>query len=255
MRKHQTKNKFKRSCLAFFYCIFFVFTCASAQEEENRPRGWNGDVSLGIALARGNSNTTNISLSFTAEKLLTKTIEWANRGSYLLGRTAETKNSESIEVTSTAKWTHTAKLFSLIEITVLQDKFKNYTYRIIPHLGMGYTIIRSDTAEVSLKSGISGVFTKFEDSGEKDYFNALMMGNEFIWKISPTAEFLQNFTINSNFAQLNNYFVRLEMSLSAAIAKGWALKLSLIDKYESLPVGEDIKKNDLIFLTNLSLKF
>ena len=255
MLEQKNNNTVKTRCLAFFYCILFIFTFSYAQEEESSLRDWNGDVSLGIAIARGNSDTTNISLSFMAEKLFTKNIEWANKGSYLLGRTAKTKNSESIEVISAAKWIHTAKFFSLIEITALQDKFKNYNYRIIPQFGMGYTIIQSDTAEVSLKSGISGVFTKLEDSGEKDYFTALMIGNEFIWKISPTAEFIQNFTSNSNLARLNNYFVRLEMSLSAAIVKGWALKLSLIDKYESLPVGEDIKKNDVIFLTNLSWKF
>jgi putative salt-induced outer membrane protein YdiY len=226
-----------------------------AQEKETKPVGWSGDVSLGIALARGNSNTTNISLSFTAEKLLSKKLEWANRGNYLLGRTADTKNSETIEFTSTAKWTHPKDFFTQIEINALQDKFKNYNHRIIPHLGIGYKIIQSDKAEASLMSGISGVFTKFEDSGETDYFTGLMIGNEIVWKISPTAEFVQNLSINSNFSRFNNYFIRLEMSLSAAIANGWALKISMIDKYESFPIGEGIKKNDMIFLTNLSWKF
>ena len=255
MFEEKNKNKVMTRCLALFYSILFIFTITYAQEEGKKTGVWNGDVSLGIALARGNSNTTNISLSFSAEKLFTKNLEWATRGSYLLGRTAETTNSESIELTSAAKWIHTANLFSLVEITALQDKFKNFNYRIIPHLGIGYWIIRRDKAEVSIKGGISGVFTKYEDTGERDYFTALMIGNELKWKISPTAEFVQNFTINSNFTRLNNYFTRLEMSLSAAIAKGWAIKLSLIDKYESLPPSEDIKKNDIIFLTNLSWKF
>lgn len=238
-----------------FGLILCLFTMIYAQEEEKKPSGWNGDVSLGIALARGNSNTTNISLSFTAEKFLSKNLEWANRGNYLLGRTANTKNSETIEITSTAKWAHTEDFFTQIEIIALQDKFKNYNYRIIPHLGIGYKIIQSDKAEASLMSGISGVFTKYEDTGEKDYFTGLMIGNECIWKISPTAEFVQNLTMNFNVSRLDNYFARLEMSVSAAIATGWALKISMIDKYESLPIGEDIEKNDIIFLTNLSWKF
>ena len=235
--------------------ILFLFTMIYAQEEEKKPVGWNGDVSLGIALARGNSNTTNISLSFTTEKLVSKKLEWANRGNYLLGRTADIKNSETIELTSTAKWTHTKDFFTQMKIIALQDKFKNYNYRIIPHLGIGYKISQSDKTEASLMSGISGVFTKFEDSGKTDYFTGLMIGNEFVWKISPTAEFVQNLSINSNFSRLKNYFARLEMSLSAAVANGWALKISMIDKYESLPIGEGIEKNDIIFLTNLSWKF
>jgi putative salt-induced outer membrane protein YdiY len=76
-----------------------------------------------------------------------------------------------------------------------------------------------------------------------------------VWKISPTADFVQKLSINSKFSRVNNYFARLEMSLSAAIAGGWALKISMIDKYESLPVGEGLAKNDVIFLTNLSWNF
>jgi len=243
------------SKLFFFGLILCLFSMIYAQEEEKKPLDWNGDVSLGIALARGNSNTTNISLSFAAEKFMSQNLEWANRGNYLLGQTANTKNSETIEITSTAKWTHFEDFFTQIELSALQDKFKNYQYRIVPHLGIGYKIIQSDKAEASLTSGISGVFTKYEETGEKDYFTGLVIGNEFVWKISPTAEFVQNFTMNSNFSRLNNYFARLEMSLSAAIANEWALKISMIDKYESLPIGEDIARNDIIFLTNLSWKF
>jgi putative salt-induced outer membrane protein YdiY len=241
--------------LYFFGLILCLLTSVYAQEETKKPEGWNGDVSLGIALARGNSDTTNISFSFSAEKLLSKKLEWNNRGNYLLGRTADTKNSETIELTSSAKWKHTEDFFTQVEIIALQDKFKNFNYRIIPHLGIGYKVIQSEKAEASLMSGISGVFTKYEDSGETDYFTGFMIGNEFVWKISPTAEFVQNLSINSNFSRLNNYFARLEMSLSAAIANGWALKLSMIDKYESLPIGKGIEKNDIIFLTNLSWKF
>ena len=241
--------------LFFFGLILCLFSMIYAQEEEKKPVGWNGDISLGIALARGNSNTTNIALSFSAEKFLSKNFKWANSGSYFLGRTDNIKNSESIEITSAAKWTHSEDFFSRIEIFALLDKFKNFNYRLVPHLGIGYKIFRSDKIEASLMTGISGVFTKFEDSGETDYFTGLMIGNECAWKISSTAEFVQNFTMNSNFSRLNNYFARLEMSLSAAIANGWALKISMIDSYESLPVGEGIVKNDIIFLTNFSWKF
>lgn len=245
----------KKRIVIFFGLILYLFSMIYAQDEKEEPAGWNGDLALGIALARGNSNTTNISLSFAAEKLLSNRFEWANKGNYLLGRTENTKNSETIEITSTAKWSHTEDFFTQIEVTALQDKFKNFNYRIIPYLGIGYRIIQSDKAEVSLKSGISGVFTTFEDTGEKDYFTGPVIGNEFVWKISPAAEFVQNFAVNSNFSRLNNYFARLEMSLSAAIINGWAIKISFIDKYENLPVGEGIKKNDVQFLTSLSWKF
>jgi putative salt-induced outer membrane protein YdiY len=245
----------KKSIFIFLGIILSLFTLVYAQEADKQLEGWNGDVSLGIALARGNSNTTNIALSFAAEKLLSKNFIWINSGSYLLGRTDNIKNSESIEITSAAKWSHSEDFFTRIEIFALLDKFKNFNYRLVPHLGIGYKIFRSDKIEASLMTGISGVFTKFEDSGETDFFTGILIGNDCAWKISSAAEFVQKLSINSNFSRLNNYFARFEMSLSAAIAGGWALKISMIDKYESLPVGEGLVKNDVIFLTNLSWNF
>ena len=54
---------------------------------------------------------------------------------------------------------------------------------------------------------------------------------------------------------MSHYFARIEINLASAIAKGFAVKLSLIDLYDSDPVGEGVKKNDITFLAGLSVKF
>ena len=86
-------------------------------------------------------------------------------------------------------------------------------------------------------------------------FTGLTLSDQWTWKISPTAELIQKFDLNSDVSGLSNFFFRLEVNLSAALTNKIAIKLSFIDSYDNSPQGDDIKKNDMAFLTGLSYKF
>ncbi|MBN1224973.1 MAG: DUF481 domain-containing protein [Candidatus Aminicenantes bacterium] len=245
----------RNKAVFFLFLLLNLTTIAISQETEQKPEGWNGDLSLGISLARGNSDNTNISFSFNLKRKFTKKMGWENKGLYILGRSADKIESESYELKSTLKWNHSDRFFTHLEIHGFRDQFKNYDYRILPQLGLGYSVVQSERTEISVTTGITGTFTKYTETGESDYYTGIAAGNHFSWKISPTAEFSQDFNVNADLARFRNYFTQLELSLSAAIAKGWAVKISFIDKFDNGAVGKDIKKNDILFITNLSMKF
>ena len=150
---------------------------------------------------------------------------------------------------------HSERFFSYFELQGIRDRFKNYEYRILPSVGVGVKILERDRVSLSASTGIAEVFTKYLDTGLSDAYTGLTIGNQFAWKISETAELSQQLTINSNISELENYFVRFEINLAAAIAAGWALKLTFIDNFDNNPVGEGIKKNDVAFLAGISKKF
>jgi hypothetical protein len=108
---------------------------------------------------------------------------------------------------------------------------------------------------VSASAGLSQVFTKYFKSKETDSYTGMTLGNEFTWKVSPTAEISQTLILNTNISELGHIFLQLEISLASAITKGLSVKLTLMDKYDSKPVGEGIKKNDISFIAGLSTKF
>jgi putative salt-induced outer membrane protein YdiY len=160
-----------------------------------------------------------------------------------------------LEVWSTLKWSHNERLFTQYEILVVHDKFKNYKYRLSPNIGVGYRVVQTEKSELSLKAGFSETFTKFYDTGETDSFAGLFIGNDFNWTISESAEFIQLTHVNWDLSDINRFLARIELTLVTSLVGGFGLKLSLIDKYDSEPESRDIKKNDLTFLTNISLKF
>jgi putative salt-induced outer membrane protein YdiY len=228
---------------------------AQEQEEQKDPMKWNGDLSFGISVAKGNTDAFTLSFTFAANKKLSEKFEWKNRGIFLGGRSDGVVNSQSLELTSTGEWNHSPRFFSHYEIHGIHDRFRNFKYRIVPSIGVGYKLVQSEASELSLKSGLSETFTKFYNSGETASFAGVFIGNDFLWKISSSAEFKQLSSFGLDLSDTKHVLAQIEMSLSAAIVKNWAIKLSLIDKYDSAPETEGVKKNDLTFLTNISWKF
>jgi putative salt-induced outer membrane protein YdiY len=232
-----------------------LITGIFAQDQENEGNKWSGDASVGFALARGNTKTTNLSLTLSAKGPLSKTIVSTSKAYYLWNKEKDTTNAESLGLESFIQWNHAEKFFSYYGIQGLRDRFKNYSYRILPGLGLGYKILASENLTLSVNAGFSQVLTRYYDSDETDSFTGLVLGNEFIWKISPTAELSQNLSLNTNISDTSQYFLQFEISLASAITKGLSVKLTLMDKHDSTPVGEGIKKNDVSFIAGLSAKF
>ncbi len=239
--------------LGLIFCLA-GFSLAEEKIKENKTE-WSGDISTGFSLAKGNTNTTNISLSFSAKGKVSKMIEWLSSGFFLFDRVEGETRAESLGLGSRMSWQHSERFFSYFELQGIRDRFKNYEYRILPSVGAGIKILVGDKVSLSANAGIAEVFTKYLDTGQSDSYTGLTIGNLFVWKISETAELSQQLTVNSDISKIENYFARLELNLAAAIAAGWALKLAFIDNFDNNPVGENIKKNDMAFLAGLSKKF
>lgn len=227
----------------------------NAQDNEKTEKKWGGDAAMGLALARGNTDTTNLSLTLSVGGPLSESIDNTNKVYFLLSKEGDITNAESMGLDSQINWKHSERLFSFYGIQGIRDRFKNYSYRILPSAGLGYKILTADNLQMSANAGLSQVFTKYYDSEETDSFTGIVLGNQLIWKVSPTAEVSQSLSLNSNLSDLGQYFLQLEVSLASAITKGFSVKLTLMDKFDSKPVGEGIKKNDISFIAGLSAKF
>jgi putative salt-induced outer membrane protein YdiY len=233
-------------------CLFLITGVFAQEEKKNK---WGGDVAIGLALARGNTNTTNLSFTFSATGPLSGSIDSMNKVFFLLSKEKDITNAESMGLDSQIQWKHSEKFFSYYGIQGLRDQFKNYSYRILPGLGLGYKIFTGENLQLSASAGLSQVFTKYYDSEETDSFTGITLGNQITWKVSPTAEISQALSLNTDISELDHIFLQFEISLASAITKGLSVNLTLMDKFDSHPVGDGIKKNDVSFIAGLSAKF
>jgi putative salt-induced outer membrane protein YdiY len=244
-----------------FALAFWLILCLSAwgwsEEAKEEPPHWKGDVSLGLSLARGNSRSSSFSFTFSADGPINqaKTLLWLNKAIYLFGESEGETSADNLLVSTRLNWQHTPRLYSYYELQGLRDRFKNYSYRIMPAVGVGYKIIAQKTVTMGLDAGLSEVFTEYYDSGDTDNYLGLKLGEELIWKIAETSEFNEKLEIDPDLSDFSRYFMRFEANLITAIAKSWSVKLTFIDTYDSQPVGVGVEKNDMVFIAGLSRKF
>jgi len=235
--------------------LFVAGTALAFAQDEKPPEGWTGDASLSIGLTRGNSETTTLALSLNLKK------EWGgawsveDAGSFMLTRISGETTAENMGLTSRIKHKTSARLFLFGEIQALRDRFKDYDYRFLPQVGAGWAVLKSEAVSLELSTGLTQVFTKYHLSKTKDSYTGLAIGNKWTWKISGSADLQESLSLHADFSDFSRYFMRLEVSLTSALTKLLAVKLSLIDSYDNKPAAAGIKKNDLAFLAGLSAKF
>jgi len=246
-----------RAGAKIFRAILFlsVALVSYSQEKAEDVPHWKGDVSLGLSLACGNTQSSNFSFSFAAGGPVGKNLMWDNKGIYLFAEADDETSAESGLLASRLNWQHTDRLFSYYELQADHDRFKNYSSRFMPAVGVGYKVVAQEAVSLILDAGLSDVFTNYYDANDSDSYLGLKGGQALVWKISKTSEFNEKAEITGDLADLGRYFLRLEANLITAITNGWAVKLTFIDTYDSRPVGLGIKKNDIIFVAGISRKF
>jgi putative salt-induced outer membrane protein YdiY len=230
-------------------------TGISAQDEEATPPKWSGDAALSLSLSRGNSDNINLSFTVNANGKLSEKIEWVNSLLFLFGQAEKLTNTETFQLASRINWTHSGRFFSYYDVQAIRDRLKNYSYRILPGIGAGYKVVANKTVTLALSGGLAEVFTRYHDSQETASFLGIVLGNQFIWKISKTSEFNQKWEWNFDTSEPEHFLSNLEANLITNLIKNWSVKLTVLNRHDSQPVGEGVKKNDFSFLAGISLKF
>ena len=238
----------------FIGLVLCLSLCTTAQEAEETPK-WKGDLGLSLTINRGNSDNTNFSFTFNATGRLSEKIEWVNNGLFQYARTAKVTSAELYQLGTRINWNHTERIFSYYDLAGIRDQFKNYAYRFLPGIGAGYKLVNLEYLSFALKGGLTYAFTKYYDTEETDSFLGIVVSDEFVWKFSDTAELNQKWDINLDTSDSKHYLSYFEVNLLAQLIKSWSVKLTFINRYDSKPVGEGIKKSDSSFLAGISWKF
>lgn len=218
-------------------------------------RGFSGDASFGLSSTSGNSDTTSVSFTFTADRQLSERYKWLNKGSYLWSDADGETTSDRTSLDTRLEWHPRERFFGYVQAGYLRDQFKDFDYRLTPGIGAGWTVLKRADKTLDLTAGLSGVFTSYRISGETDSYTAVQLGNTFKWKITDTADLSQSLRFSADISELDRYFIEFEMSLAVSINSRWGLKVSVTDNYESRPPSPDIKKNDTALIAGITYRF
>ena len=229
----------------------------AAYEKSLHPgmlQGWAGGGSFGFALARGNSQTTNLALAFDAQRK-TATDAWVIDAASIYSTDANTSTTTANSFQGLIRYDHnlTKRIFAYGAFAGTYDELQNLNYRIMPGAGLGFHAIASDRTTLDLLGGL-GYTQESYSTGLVNHLFTATLGDEFAYKLFKSTTVIQNLYYLPALNHTSIYHINGNFGIATKI-NGWLTSnLNFNDRYNSAPVLMN-KKNDVLFTAGLGFTF
>ncbi len=229
----------------------------AAYEKSLHPgmlEGWAGGGSFGFALARGNSQTTNLALGFDATRKTAKDA-WVVDAASVYSTDNKTSITSANSFQGLIRYDHnlTKKLFAYGAFAGGYDELQNLNYRITPNGGLGFHAIASTRTTLDLLGGFGYTRESYTTGLTNNLFTATL-GDEFAYKLFKSTTLVQNLYYLPALNNTSIYHINGNFGIATKI-NGWLTSnLNFNDRYNSAPVLGN-KNNDILFTAGLGFTF
>ncbi len=231
----------------------------AAYEKSLHPgplEGWAGGGNFGLALARGNSDTTNIALGFDATRKTTND-QWVIDAASIYTTDGSTSTTTANSFQGLVRYDRnlTKRVFVYGAFAGGYDELQNLNYRIMPGGGFGFHAIATDKTTLDLLAGLGYTRESYStpDGLTRNLFTATL-GDEFTYKLGARTTIMQNLYYLPSLNETSNYRITGNFGIATKL-NGWmTANLLFNDRYNSQPVLGN-KNNDILFTTGLGFIF
>jgi putative salt-induced outer membrane protein YdiY len=217
---------------------------------------WKGGGNLGFALARGNSDTTNLAIGFNADRKTT-TDEWTITAASLYSTSTASNVTTTTANTfgGAIAYSHnlTPRLYGFGMFTGLYDDLQDLNERLSPNGGLGYHVIASKVTTLDLQGGIGYTYENYSNGTINNYINATV-GEILTHNFNATTTVTQNLFFYPYLNDPGNYRGVGSIGLASKFYKALTWNLNFSDIYNSKPIPGK-KDNDLVLTTGLGITF
>lgn len=231
---------------------------------------WTGAVNIGFALARGNSDTTNLNTAFTADrKTLSDEFKVAESSIYSTSGTSTAGAPGGVtanEILGDVVYDRniTKKFFVFASGDFTHDALQDLTLRSIYTGGVGWHVI--NTANTTLDALFGVNYTRESYSSSASALNpvplnisrnlpGLTAGENFMHKFGAGTAFTETFDFYPDLSDFSQYRFSLDAAVVTKIKKWLGWQTSLSDRYVTNPPIPGTKSNDVILSTGLNISF
>jgi putative salt-induced outer membrane protein len=229
----------------------------AAYEKSLHPgmlEGWAGGGNFGVALARGNSDTTNVALGFDAQRKTTNDA-WIINAASIYNTDGGTKSTTANSFQGLIRYDRNLnkRVFGYGAFAGGYDELQDLNYRIMPGGGIGFHAIATPKTTLDLLVGLGYTRESFT-TGLTNNFITATLGDEFAYKLGTRTTIMQNLYYLPSLNETSNYRVTGNFGITTKL-NGWmTANLLFNDRYYSQPVLGN-KNNDILFTTGLGFTF
>ena len=223
-----------------------------AKKSAKREKGeWRRNLELGLATARGNSDTLRYDGEASASKETEQNYFYIKAG----GRYGESdKEKDTENATGEARFQHrlTERMYAGVDGYGLHDSIADLDYRARASLALGRQFVLSDRTALSAEAGPGYVAEK--KAGESEGFLAGRVAQMLEFLVTDSLQIWQSVEYVPNLEDSRVYYVNAEVGLETVLLSSLSLKFTVEDRYDSNP-AEGKEGNDLLTTTSLSWSF
>ena len=227
--------------------------------------GWKGGVTLGFALARGNSDTTNLNTGVTADRKTLKDELTIYESSIYSTNGGKNSGVTANEIMGGIKYDRnfTKRLFGFGSGDFTHDELQGLNLRSIYTGGLGWHWINTPNTTLDLLGGIN--YTRETYSGGSTSTSpgvnvnrnlpGITAGEIFMHKFGSSTVVTQDFYFYPDLSDTSQYRFSVDAGSVTKINKWLGWQLSFSDRYVTDPPIVGTKTNDVILSTGLNVSF
>ncbi len=219
--------------------------------------GWEGGVNAGFALTRGNSQTKNLALAFTADRK-----GWHDKLSLYTNSVYATNDAPGAVPSATAnavqggaRYDHdfTPRLFAYVGADFQTDALQTLDLRSVFGGGLGVHAIKNDRTTLDLLGGVNYTREKYTFLPSRS-FAAVSVGEELTHKLGMNTLLTEKLYFFPNLNETGEYRATFNFGTVTKISKWLGWQNAFGDIYvTNPPVGS--KQNDILLTTGLNFSF
>ena len=215
---------------------------------EETPLGLNGRVGFGYAESRGNTDTLAVTGDTTMEYVTGGPWLYDAKFAFVSRDESGLTTEERYEARLSANYFWSNDNYVYGRLDWRKDNFGGVREEWVPSVGYGRVILRTEAHSLRGEVGAGYRWADLSD-GAREEGGVLSGGLRYKWKISGTAEFIQNALVQWSD---DNTYLESETGLRTNIVGNLDARISYLVKHNTdVPLG----RRNTDFFTNIGLEY
>ncbi|MBN2317759.1 MAG: DUF481 domain-containing protein [Acidobacteria bacterium] len=239
--------------LSVVLIIFAFSSLCAAQDAEEPPKHFTGNLGAGFSFTGGNTDTTNFNVSGELKyDPQTKNVMKFN-GLYLRSNSNDEDTADRLSLGFRDEYSFSKRVFAYGAMGYLRDPFKDISYLINPQGGIGFKPVMTKRIEWTLLAGGGSIWEKNPDV-EVQNSGTLNAGENFSLQLSESARLTQNFAALWKTGNFSDALYHFDIALVTSITSRAEVKVEFIDDFKNVTPDPTVKKNDTAFIFSFLYK-
>jgi putative salt-induced outer membrane protein YdiY len=219
---------------------------------EEKPKLWKGSCDAGYNLTKGAKDAQNAFVRFElGRERGPSVLHFRAQGFW--GETEGETTAQKADGRVKYEYEFNERAYVLNQLSGAYDRIRELDAELQNGVGAGYRLIRTEKRRLSVEAGPNYLF-RSQRGLDDVHALSLRFGESCRQQINEALEFSQEFEFLQRADRFEARQFRGEATLRVALPRAMALKLTLLDEYDTAPAA-GVPKNSLQFITSLGVTF